>query len=58
MLKRFCDICNKELLLDLDERPTRIQWYKIYKDNNEMLDICNDCLHRLIDGLGEHGHVI
>jgi len=53
MIKRVCDICNKELSF-VDDRDSTTQFFTLIKNKGEAnereCDICNSCLWKIIKG--------
>ena len=50
MIKRFCDFCNSELaIIDGLDRTSKTQYYTLNKDNGSEVDICNDCLTKIVN---------
>lgn len=50
MIKRFCDFCNSELaIIDGLDRTSKTQHYTLNKDNGNEVDICNDCLTKIVN---------
>ena len=49
MIKRFCDFCNSELpIIEGLDRTSKTQPYTLNKDNGNEVDICNDCLTKIV----------
>lgn len=47
-----CDICYKEMMFKPFERDSETQYYTLIKNyaGQELgTDICNECMHKLID---------
>ena len=53
MLKRFCDVCGKQIASDGKEfKDSETQYYVLLKKRGGSVsdaDICNDCFHIVID---------
>lgn len=50
MIKRFCDFCNSEMsIIDGLDRTSKTQHYTLNKDNGNEVDICNDCLTKIVN---------
>lgn len=53
-----CDICNKEMSFLPFERDSETQYYTLinkYGGRDLETDICNECMHKLIDFVNGRG---
>lgn len=56
MIKRFCDVCGKEInrYIEHEWRDHEMQFYKLVKVHFDSIkseyetDICNECLHKVV----------
>ena len=59
MTKRVCDICGKEISAyrDSDFGDSKTQFYSLLRREGGFeryeIDICNDCLHKVMQLAGE-----